>query len=413
MLIDDEPFVRQGLRLLIDWEAAGFEIVLEAQNGIEALALIDSAPIDLIILDIKMPGMDGITFLEALQQKQGRLPKIIILSGYFEYTYAQTALRYGVTDYLLKPIQPDELLSTLERIHLILTEKNKVEAKEKRQEQLLHQYHLQSLLLDTAPPEAYAELSALYKDETAFTFCLFCLNDPEFLMLPLVSKEQVFMKLQDHLLGLLRQDAHRLFMNLSHKHQLYEIGFLASSSLYAQSSSQETFFYTLYNDLQKQALYPLRLYVGLTVSDLAHLSDSAKAIEPLRRLEASPQEPSLLFFANTLDDNSSQLLENVQQYICLHYAEDLQIKKISEHFFINTAYLGQLFKKKYGMYLKDYITKVRVEKASKLLIETTDPIYQIAESVGYHKVEYFTAHFLKYYHTTPKKYRENYKGGDK
>ncbi|MCY9663477.1 response regulator [Paenibacillus alginolyticus] len=99
---DDEPFALEGIRLMVEWEELGFEIVGMFENGEEALACIEACKPDLVVTDIRMPVIDGLELIERVQ-KAGSDPVFIILSGYNDFEYARSALRYGVKHYLLKP----------------------------------------------------------------------------------------------------------------------------------------------------------------------------------------------------------------------------------------------------------------------------------------------------------------------
>lgn len=126
MVIDDEPIIRTGLRHVVDWESLGFQIVAEAKNGIEALNKLENEAIDLIITDIKMPQMDGIELLKALREKDNPV-KVILLSGYAEFAYAQKGLSLGAMDYLLKPMDPVNIEEVLKKVHKRLTDEKKKE----------------------------------------------------------------------------------------------------------------------------------------------------------------------------------------------------------------------------------------------------------------------------------------------
>ena len=108
-IADDEESIREGLKCIVDWEDIGFLICGEAGNGSDALSEILSKQPSLVLLDIKMPKMHGIDVVVAARE-QGYTGKCILLSGYSDFGYAQTAIRYGVDYYLTKPIDEDELL---------------------------------------------------------------------------------------------------------------------------------------------------------------------------------------------------------------------------------------------------------------------------------------------------------------
>lgn len=114
-IADDELIIRQGLKCIIEWEELGFEIIGEASNGEDALHFIRQHCPDVVMLDIRMPKMNGLDVVNAIR-KDGYKGKVIILSGYSDFKYAQTAIRYGVEYYLTKPIDDDELYTTIKEI---------------------------------------------------------------------------------------------------------------------------------------------------------------------------------------------------------------------------------------------------------------------------------------------------------
>ncbi|HVA89764.1 MAG TPA: response regulator [Chloroflexota bacterium] len=129
LIADDEDLVRRGLATLIDREAGDLEIIGVAADGLEALALAREGRPDIMLTDIRMPGLGG---LQLIQQLRPEFPNLryVILSGYDEFEYARQAISLGVAEYLLKPVDPDDLLSTLRRMV------GEIEA-ERRQERLI------------------------------------------------------------------------------------------------------------------------------------------------------------------------------------------------------------------------------------------------------------------------------------
>ncbi len=115
VIADDEVRVCRLVQMLVDWDALGMELAGIASNGLEALALVKQARPDILITDIRMPGCDGLELIERARQIFPEL-EIVIISGYAQFEYAQSAIRYGVGDYLLKPIKQDALNATLKKL---------------------------------------------------------------------------------------------------------------------------------------------------------------------------------------------------------------------------------------------------------------------------------------------------------
>ena len=115
MLVEDEDFILQGIKYIIDWEALSMEIAATAHNGKEALEIFQENPTDIVVTDVKMPRMDGVEMIAKLREN-GCQAKFIILTAYSDFKYAQSALRLGVSDYLLKPLKDGELELVVRRI---------------------------------------------------------------------------------------------------------------------------------------------------------------------------------------------------------------------------------------------------------------------------------------------------------
>lgn len=132
LIVDDEPIVREGLEYIIEWEEFGFQVIETAENGKKGLEKIHSFNPDLVITDIRMPGMDGIEMVR--EARKENLPaKFIVLSGYSDFNYAKEAMSLGMLYYLLKPIEEEELIKALKKIKQQLHE-------EKKRQKTLKQY---------------------------------------------------------------------------------------------------------------------------------------------------------------------------------------------------------------------------------------------------------------------------------
>ena len=115
LVVDDEENQRRALIEKVDWAAAGFQVIGEAENGVEALELVEQLEPDLIFTDIKMPMITGLQ-LAARVRKLRPITQMVILSGYDSFEYAQEAIQYNIISYLLKPISSEELSKELFRI---------------------------------------------------------------------------------------------------------------------------------------------------------------------------------------------------------------------------------------------------------------------------------------------------------
>lgn len=127
LIADDEKKIRQGLRNIVDWEALGYQIAGEAANGEEAVSFLAARRPDVVLLDISMPKCNGLEVVRRAQE-QGFSGKVIILSGYSDFKYAQEAIRLGVKFYLTKPIDEKELEQLLLQLKEEIAEESKKRA---------------------------------------------------------------------------------------------------------------------------------------------------------------------------------------------------------------------------------------------------------------------------------------------
>ncbi|WP_438348618.1 response regulator [Paenibacillus sp. FA6] len=114
-IVDDEPFIIEGLYDIVDWAQLGLEIVGQAENGLDALNALKVIPTDILVTDISMPMMNGLDLIRAVREFQPDL-KVIILSGYDEFGYLKEGMTLGIENYLLKPINLEEFKATLNMV---------------------------------------------------------------------------------------------------------------------------------------------------------------------------------------------------------------------------------------------------------------------------------------------------------
>ena len=144
LIADDEKIEREGIRYL-NTKKKGERRIFEAANGKQAMQILRTENIDMILTDIKMPVMDG---LELARRAKELFPeiRIVIFSGYNDFTFAQEAIRYGVTDYILKPVDPDNFHEIIEKAEKNIRDRQAEENREIRRQNFLQQYFLQNYL---------------------------------------------------------------------------------------------------------------------------------------------------------------------------------------------------------------------------------------------------------------------------
>lgn len=362
LLVDDEPFIVQGLSLLLDWEKEGCEIVATAQNGMDALAYLKANRVDLIIADIKMPEMTGLELLEIIRREQVSGAYFVILSGYSEFSYAQRAIQYSAMDYVLKPVEKEVLTDIIRKAaNLSVTENNSLGAFRRREHICFCEKEIQiksgGILL------CKAELDNLVS----------CIEQND-----KISIHKAVDRLYEELR---RMGAMEEMLNLNINYLLFRLIHAATEQ--DDSVNQETILHLISESSFED---------GLMRGSKAHLTRfSCEYAEYLAQLRKKV---------------SRGVLALVEKEIREHFAENLTLRDLGQKYYINNTYLGQLFRRKYNQSFKDYLNNYRIEQAAQLLIRTDDKIYKIAEDVGYKNTDYFINRFIAAKGCTPSKFRK-------
>ena len=349
MLVDDEPFIMQGLSVLIDWGALGYKIVKMASNGGEAYEYLKENSVDLIISDISMPVMSGLDLLGKIREEGLSDAYFVVLSGYNDFDYARQAIRYTCMDYLLKPINKDELTEILKKVY----EEGRMVKKDEDESRasgkvVLYKKELDDLIKAIETNELHAintSVDALYD-------------------------EMYSAGMNDDIVA----------MNLNY----LQVQLIHLAVEQDESIDQEE----------------VLSYINENVYDAGKTKGSRVHIKRFALGYAD--------YLSQLRKNASRgILAEVEKEIKLNYADNLTLRDLSKKYYVNPAYLGQMFKKKYNQSFKDYLCSVRINEAASMLLKSEDKIALISERVGYKDVDYFIQKFIEQKGITPAKYRRN------
>lgn len=341
LVVDDEFIERDGLRYLI--ESKGFPVdVLEAPNGREALDVLRSQPIDILVSDIRMPFMDG---LELMQHARTLDPKLTILlyTAYSEFEYARKAIELGAFGYLLKPIDPDNF----------------------------HDQFARALLRCSTSDTVHEET-------------LDCLDDQ-----PHRLVEQTG---QGICRALEAGDVEQAQIRLEKLGRLLE-GEAALSMLFLKCSCSKI--------LQAIAEYcHVPLQDQVTAMQAAWHADNRHDIRLLLLRWVS------MLDTRAGQQGTADVIERVRAYIDANYTQQLSLDDLARDFYLTPNYLSALFHQKTGETISRYMTQRRMENAAFLLTHSEKTITEIAGEVGYVNIPYFSRLFRATYSTRPSQYRK-------
>ncbi|MEY8752340.1 response regulator transcription factor [Alkalicoccobacillus gibsonii] len=329
LIVDDEPVICQGLKETIDWQSIGVEVIGTAFNGKKALEVLNRDKVDLILTDISMPEMDGLQLAEHVVSNYPDI-KMIIISGYDEFEYARKAIRIGVEDYLLKPVNVDELLNLVKKVATTILENQEI---------------------SSYPKEAGGQLIA----------------------------------------ALLKQDEKEIKSGIT-----YTCSVLEKYSPQKALPLYQKLVLTLKQQLQDRL--PNKSFDQVELNLFEN--------KELRSLKHDFETDVLNLF-NQLKDSEGVhwIIENIKRYIDKNYQQDLRASDVAEQHYISPNYFSMLFKQETGRSFSEYLNGLRINKASKLLLETSNKVFEIAEYVGYKEYKYFVQVFKKQVGVTPTEYR--------
>ncbi|WP_019636944.1 response regulator transcription factor [Paenibacillus fonticola] len=508
LLVDDEVFVRKGLQKLIQWEKYKFTVVGEAKNGGEALDMINRLKPDLVITDILMPVLDGLGLIRSVKETAQADPVFAIISGYDDFKYAQQAIRYGVHDYLLKPIDEDEMADTLQKLAITIGQKHLTALTNKGGtvgsilEALIHN-NLQEedavkyadvLGLDgasgflyalaeihIAPGEPLIGMKEFQKilcscDESGANISVLEQQPGQFGMLLSTERLRSWGSGIPQALEVLRTEISRqlnttvtiyagdIADSMAHVRWSY----LSANEVLRHKYAEDGQSVILYEQVKGKPLYSFDMnqsiynHLMVTVEEnnkeaygkmIDHMFQNFRdqrftpqavdnslsrfitgVMEVVKEMHGNDEEQQRLckllegrynswslyrlkecftLFVTEAADYIAKLrkeqlkgdIEKIKKYIDSHFKENINLKSIAAQFYMNSVYLGQLFRKTYGVYFNEYLLKLRVEEAKRLLRQTDMRMYEIATWVGIRNANYFVSQFEKLEKLSPIEYR--------
>ncbi|HZG74865.1 MAG TPA: response regulator [Paenibacillus sp.] len=400
-IVDDEPKIRRGLYACIESMRDDWRVTGTAEDGESALRLLERDPPDVLLLDMNMPGMDGLALLERVS---GAYPAVrcIVVSGHAEFHYAQNAMRFGALDYLLKPIQPEKVEESLRKAaESIRRERTREEeqryvesSRRELREKLMHD------LIFGAP--------TIGEDEARRKAAKLELDLPRFVVVSLRARLS-----PEHA----PESAGSILYELKGKAQA---ALEAAGGGLATADGTDGLALVLRldsdpggDDARIEAA--LRRFGSLGRGDAKLLVGAGRPCEALTeaarsygeaaasRDAASPEEG-----AHRDESGYSLVVRGAIRYMREHYARNIKLSDIADSVYVHANYLSELFKKQTGENVVDYLTDIRVEAAKRLIVRNEYKIYMVADSVGFKEPRYFSQVFKKKTGLTPAEYKTKY-----
>ncbi|GGH36480.1 response regulator transcription factor [Paenibacillus segetis] len=470
IVVDDEKWIVEGIKAGVSWGKYGFEVIGHADNGLEALQLIKTLRPDLVLTDIKMPEMNGLELIKNGKSVSPET-LFVVLSGHAEFAYAQRAINYGTFGYCLKPFEIEEIHSMLARVADYLHGKLKTKSPSLsldmyeaicsgntlKMKQLLEDYDMPLHPNSKITPIVIqgVNLASVNHEVKHFSFSM-NLRRQGFL---------VYDELKEAFLHSWNMAPPSGSFSAGVGYAISDVAEL-EASLEAASLSAYGIFST-----GKTGIYPANnknsVPINETLRDIKFALEHKDRIQFIKILESSRDlfhnltftikdayliytTVTYLFFheGNQIDirffegyeqlythyGNVDALIDDILKNSYTHFTEELpanavkvahkkvkeiviylhdnftqeiSIQGLASRFYLSPNYLCQLFKKEVGETIVEYVSRLRIQYACKLLKETDHTIQQVGEQCGFQDYFYFTRIFKRYNKITPTQYRVN------
>lgn len=347
VIIDDEKWSRNIIKNFGKWDILGIEIVGEADDGESGLELIARTSPQIILTDMNMPNVDGVSLLKTLQA-QAAEAKIIVISGYDDFAYMKQAIQSKACEYLLKPIDAAELNRVLEQCVL---------------EIYLNRQNDTTMILEMIE----------------IKWMSFFIDQRKLLSEPLSRRDiQQVTRLLDEMITKLRE------IKADEK--------IISRLVLDQLSGLLQELVLLPAAFDERVLVPFRQLKKDVDNGLALAAVTAQLLEVIQAGFTCSTEKS--------NQENQSVVNLVKDYIDKHFMDTISLEKIAGHFYISKEYLSYAFKLKFQINLSQYVLQLKMEEAKRLLRSGCSHT-EVANRLGYQDKTYFYKVFKKYFGCTP------------
>lgn len=411
LIVDDEPKIRRGLKNLIERICEFKAIVNTARDGISGLEIFNQSDPNLVFVDMKMPNMDGIEFIDRIKKRNPNII-IIIISGYAQFDYAQKAVRYGVMDYLLKPIDPARVAEIVGKAETLLKERKEIDNKYryiKNNILELREKFLFDIIFETKyyPAEKlnekYRELELPDKGLCIATLSI--QNADQRMSSDGAAFKTDFEKKIHEIIN--EYDGGLIFSN--------SLDFYVVLLFVNYDNDREKYLHQLYDTVRDRIRCPIEMEFGNVYTNPLYLplsyQQSLMRIKNKHYLSDAAGQTQNAPSGINHDFKYDQLpviIKEAIKYIEQNYSKNIKLADIAQNVYVHPSYLSELFKKEIGQNISDYITNYRIAKAKELLCVFENKVYMVADKVGFNNSRYFGQVFKKIVGMKPVEYREKY-----
>lgn len=466
LIAEDELIERKSMKKFIEENFSKITVVGEAVNGREAIEKTRDLHPDVVLMDVKMPGIDGI---EAVKQINKQLPtvKFIMVSAYDSFDYAKEAMAYGIKDYILKPGKKDEIIRALLRLkkEIMAEEERVIEQQQSRKWQ--EEKWIKKLIQQETGEGADALQKELFPEMKSCYFLVFMQTNSSPIsritdaLQQHLSHEYVLLEEDSYITAaIILQDELRNPDILKTAQLLhYTLGegtYIGAGNVYTlqekmESSFSEAYAACFHLKTNQQRAYGFltetyqdgeaivsKIYTAIEKGNgkeaaayfkekqslladrdkerlfirLHHLMDEYQITADLPALNALKTAEDwyhyLQVFGNTIHEHyqANQSFNQVKSYVQAHFKEPITLEDAAEKIQLSPNYFSNLFKKNFNMNFTEYVTQLRMEEAKALIKMNEQTLKEISYLVGYKDPNYFSRVFKKHFEQSPKQFQQ-------
>lgn len=398
LIADDEIRIRNGLKELIEsFSMLDVEICGMASNGKMALDMVLELKPDILLADISMPKLNGMEMLTQIQEAV-EAPEVIIITGYDEFDFAKTAIELGVSDYLLKPINEENLYQALKKV----IDKKSCSKRNERLQELLenqlkkNQSYLQKKFFkdwieegeDISPIELQEQMNILSIEFPQKSLVIVVRANFHSINENDVSEKLIMYTLENAMESILMD--YKPFYVFTDKYQN-----ITGVIKYGEKSLDQ---------IKHDCENAISSLVMNECSVLCSTCTKDNFVETVRNLRTVLQKES----------SYHTLVKQAKTYIMNNFSNNnLDLVIVSDNVGCNPAYLSRLMKQEIGLSFKEFLSNLRIQKALEMIHDDTYSINQIAWGVGYSNQHYFSTAFKNIMGMSPSEYRKNLKDNER
>lgn len=400
LIADDEPLERQAIRFFVEHSKLEIDTIFEAGNGIDAVRIALTEQPDLCILDISMPGLNGLEAMEQIKSVNKHC-KVFFSTAYSYFDYAVRALQLEALDFLVKPLKKETLLRVLNKgidvlDAALIEEEYKTHVLDMTY--VLEKRILRELVTGQADMETlwFLQRHNIQTDAQCISF-FYRLSQK----LDETEKERISRHLR------------REIQKTAYKYQLHvhseSIDFLLYGRETMQLAKMQNTISDIFHNVLEEHNIDSQEGIGTWVDDVFQLEQSHK--EAKACIDGSSPQPKQAPHLSETAINAGAAgalpieIQNMCKYLSDHYADKVKLEDVAQHVGFSKYYGSRLFKQYMGITIIEHLIMIRLEHAKELLRQGEFSIKQISYMVGYHDPNYFTWSFKKATGMSPVQYR--------